>query len=125
MTEAATPDKPEEEVAQMPPNAVRAIYAMVIIMSMLIVAGVALLIGRIIYLANASGKPTTMPATVGQPAPDLALTLPAGATVAETSLSGNRLVVRYTAGGQEALLIFDLVTGRTLSKIALPRGAVR
>ncbi|MCB1510565.1 MAG: hypothetical protein KDJ36_06645, partial [Hyphomicrobiaceae bacterium] len=120
-------EQPQEEAPTLPPNAVRAIYAMVIIMTILIVAGIALVIGRIIYLANKSGGPSHVQRSPLQaPAPELSLPLPAGAKVAETSLAGNRLVVRYSANGEDAVMIYDVVTGRTLSRIRLrPEAAKR
>ena len=51
------------------------------------------------------------------------LTLPAGARVAETAASGDKLVLRVTlANGEERLLILDINSGKLLGSVVLKRG---
>jgi hypothetical protein len=101
----------------------------IIIMTTLLVAGVALLIGRIIYLAR--GTPTQAASAVnanGQVAfqatllPDVRLTLPASAEIRHTSMAGSRLAVHHgLPGGAETITILDLATGTVVSKVMVER----
>jgi hypothetical protein len=100
----------------------------VIIMTTLLVAGVLLLIGRIIYLARG---PTTQAASAASmnaaTAPGLLanvrLPLPAGAEIRQVSLAGSRLAVHHSqTGGGETITILDLATGAVVSRVAVERG---
>jgi hypothetical protein len=93
----------------------------VIALAVLIFAGLATIIGRVIYLASA---PETQPAAPGPAiSPEQSLLLPAGAQVRSVSLSGNRLAVYYEAGGADGIAVLDLQTGRTITSVVLQRRA--
>ncbi len=90
-------------------------------LGVLIVVGLAAVIGRVIYLSSA---------TPAQPAPlaqavttQPVLQLPAGAEVRSISLSGNRLAVHYQAGAKEGVAVIDLKTGQSIADVAVQRGA--
>lgn len=116
MPDVSQNDEPAVDGSPLPPAGVRALYIAVVVMGIMIVAGVALVVGRIFYLASLTKPAATAPST-GQPVAQHSVSLPAGATIEETSLAGNRLLVRYRAGGNSAVLIYDIATGRTVSRI--------
>ena len=91
-------------------------------LGLLLVAGLATVVGRIIYLASvAPAQPES--AGGGALSPALSLALPAGAVVRSMSLSGDRLAVHYEAAGAEGIAVLDLRTGRRLASIGIARGA--
>jgi hypothetical protein len=96
----------------------------VIFMTTLLVAGVLLLIGRIIYLARGPSTQAASAASINAPLlADVRLVLPAGAEIRHMSLAGNRLAVHHSqAGGGEAITILDLATGAVVSRVGLDRG---
>ncbi len=86
---------------------------------MLIFAGLATIVGRVIYLA--SGAPTQPAAPSLAIRPEQSLGTPAGAQVRSISLSGNRLAVHYEAAGTEGIAVLDLQTGQTITSVGLKR----
>ena len=53
----------------------------------------------------------------------IALTLPAGATIVETALDGDRLVVRLDTPGGPVVQLLDLASGRLLSTVVTMEAA--
>ncbi len=98
---------------------IRKLRIVVIIMSIALVAGVATLIGRVIYLANRGNEQA---APRGMLAAEPRLVLPAGASLKSTSVSGDRLSAHYTSPRGEGLIILDLVSGKTLSHVRIEIG---
>lgn len=97
---------------------IRKLRIAVIVMSLMLVAGVATVIARIVYLANRGSEQATVSRGADAVlAPESRLALPAGATVKSTSLAGNRLTAHYTSPKGEGVLIHDLVTGKTVSHV--------
>jgi hypothetical protein len=124
----------------------RALKALVIIMGVIIVAGVAV-VGITVF--NRLSKPASTPvapvatappstpiapapaamtAPLGSPLPqqfdrkfdDVTLAIPAGARVSDFSASGDRLVLRVVMPDQEQrLLVVDLINGTLLGTIRL------
>jgi len=88
-----------------------------------IFAGLAAIVGRVIYLA--SGPATQPAAPMPAVRPEQSLQIPPGAQVRSISLSGNRLAVHYEAGAQAGIAVIDLETGRTITNVAVQRGAGR
>ncbi len=79
-------------------------------MTVLIIAGVGVLIGGLAMQAKQM-KTTFQPAEV---------TVPKGGKLVDTQIQGDRVVVRVAQqDGQEALHIFDLGSGRMLGTIAI------
>ncbi len=87
----------------------------------LIFAGLAVIVGRVIYLASAPGTQPAAPMPAIRP--EQSLQIPPGAQVRSISLSGNRLAVHYEAGAQAGIAVIDLETGRTITNVAVQRGA--
>jgi hypothetical protein len=115
------------------PALVRALRIAVIGMGLLIVLGLGAVIWRIVQLAS-NPKPAEAPA-VSSPAapaaagvaaaplsplaPEIALALPAGASVRSMTMSANRLAVHYEAPAGGGIVVIDLETGRTLTQVRL------
>ena len=111
--------KPMFDDAQM-----RKLRLAVIGMGAVLLLGFTTVIGRIVYLLNRPAvDPSIVAATSPGPAPsDIRLALPAGATVRNLSLSGNRLAVHYDAPSGPGIAIIDLATGRAVQTIAIGLG---
>lgn len=95
-------------------------------MTAILIAGVVLLIGRVIYLVRGSGTQGTAVAQASAVAPallgDVRLALPAGAEISQVSLSGTRVAVSHSmAGGGAAITILDLATGQVVSRVTIER----
>lgn len=97
----------------------RNLKIVVILLAVLLLVGLATVVGRIIYLA--SGHRTQPAATGGALRPELSMQLPAGAVVRSIALSGDRLAVHYDAAGAEGIAIIDLRTGERLVAVGLQR----
>ena len=101
----------------------RNLKIVVVALGVLIFAGLATAVGRIIYLASAKpAQPVASPASV-RLSPAASLHLPAGAQVRSISLSGDRLAVHYEAAGAEGIAVMDLATGQPVAAVGIQRGA--
>lgn len=95
----------------------RALKALVIGMAVLIFAGVVVLIIGIVDKAGDLDGKTAAPAASFDPA---TIDLPAGATVQETRIDGDRIVIRLTlADGTARLLVISAATGKQTGVIDL------
>ncbi len=127
MPESRPSDSRQVDHGPLSPAGVKALKVAVIVMAVMIVVGVAVVIGRIFYLA--ANQPTAAANVQTQAAPKsvafkprMSLALPARAKVERMALDGGRLAIHYAAGGDakaSAIVVLDLTTGRTLSKIDL------
>jgi hypothetical protein len=95
----------------------RILKVVVVALAILLFAGLAAVIGRVIYLATPS---TTQPAAP-TPAvrPEQSLALPFGAQVRSISLAGNRLAVHYDLGASAGIAVLDLQSGRLITNVAI------
>jgi Family of unknown function (DUF6476) len=99
----------------------------VIVMTTLLVAGVVLLIGRVIYLARGTGGQAASAGLVNPAVqlpllPDVRLALPAGAEIKQMSLAGSRLAISHVQpGGGETITLLDLATGAVVSRVTIER----
>lgn len=98
----------------------RVLVFIVAFLGLLIVAGIAAVVLRIIYL-SANPQPQQGSVEIGPRtqlgAVDAAqLSLPQGAVVKSLSLSGDRLAVHYETGGKDAIAILDLASGAVLRR---------
>ena len=95
-------------------------------MTAVLVAGVIVLIGRVIYLARGSGTQAASGMSIGgQPLllPEVTLPLPPGATIKAVSMGGSRLAVTHALpGGDDEISVLDLVTGKRVSHVTIERG---
>jgi hypothetical protein len=90
-------------------------------LAVLIFAGLATVVGRVIYLASrAPAQPAAPTDVLGY---RQTLALPAGAQIRSMSLSGNRLAVHYEAPGAEGIAVLDLQTGETVTSVGVSRTA--
>ena len=96
----------------------RILKLVVVALALLLFAGLAAIVWRVIYLASPSA---TQPAAAPSPAirPQQSLGLPPGAVVRSISLSGDRLAVHYEAGAEAGIAVFDLQTGRLVTDIGV------
>ncbi len=93
----------------------------VVAMTAVLIAGLFLLIGRVIYLARGSAT-QAVSANMAQPAllPQVRAVLPAGAEVKAISATGSRVVILHAAPGQKnEMSVLDLETGQIISRIAI------
>jgi len=98
----------------------RNLKIVVIVLALLLAAGLATGIGRIIYLASAPGAQQIGRGSV--PA-ELSMQLPAGAEVRAISVAGDRLAVHYVAAGREGISVVDLRSGKPAASVAIERRA--
>lgn len=102
----------------------RNLKIVVLVLGVLIFAGLAAIVGRIIYVASTpkAQQAQTAPLSPGAVLrPELSMQLPAGAEVRSISLSGDRLAVHYVAAGAEGIAILDLRTGEPVARIGVGR----
>jgi len=98
----------------------RNLKIIVIALGVLLFAGLAVIIGRIIYLA--SRQPVQPPVVAIEAlSAEQTMQLPAGADVRSISLSGDRLAVHYIADGREGIAVLDLKTGKPLARVGIER----
>jgi hypothetical protein len=100
----------------------------VVVMALILILGFIAIIARIFYLSSASRTPSRDAATAASAgrlpaatettlAAKVRLALPPGAAVRSTSLAASRIAVHYEAPGGGGIVILDLESGRTLSRI--------
>jgi len=98
----------------------RNLKIVVIVLGLLMLAGLAAIAGRVIYLASGAATQPAGPVPAMRPS-ELMLVLPADAQVRAVSLSGDRLAVHYEAGGAEGIAVLDLQTGATVTTVGIER----
>jgi len=86
-------------------------------LAVVLLAGLVVVIGRVIYLASSSPAQPATPTLAIRPEQSLAL--PPGAQVRSVSLSGNRLAVHYDVGGTAGIAVLDLQTGQAVTNVAI------
>jgi len=95
----------------------RALKLLVIVMGVLLVAGVAALAVAISYRLNHAATASAAASTGGVTS---AISLPPGAKIVSTEVSGGRIVARIDLpGGGAELMIFDLASGARISTVDL------
>jgi len=104
--------------AQAPNARVQSILKFVVIaLGVLLVAGLATVIGRIIYLASApSAQPAAETSTLSS---RQTLQLPPGSQVRSISLSGDQIAVHYETPEGSGIDVLDLATGRKTAHISI------
>ena len=103
------------------PANLRALRWAVLAMGVVLLAGFGVVIARIVYLTTrpTASDPVRVVTQPQQPGPDLTLALPPGAKILSQSISANRLSVHLEAGGAQSIIIFDLETGRPVTRVAI------
>ncbi len=111
MTEPAVPPMPDGP-------GVRALKFAVVAMGIMIAVGFLVVIGRIVYLSNqrsTQGSSTT--STSARLSAQAQLALPAGASIRQISLAGDRMAVHYDSPAGSAIAVLDLTSGTVLSRV--------
>lgn len=100
------------------PNQVRWLKIAVVVMGIMIVAGIAILIGRVLYLASQGPRQATQTAIrAGAPVvAEATLALPAGASIRNISYAGDRLAIHYEGPRGTGIMLVDTVTGARLGR---------
>ncbi len=115
-------DGPLPEGAEPYSRAQKALLAVVVAVGLLIMAGVGVvvftIVNRLGKLPDTTKEAASATVPLGMPA-ESRLALPAGASIEETVLDGNRLAVRYRTQSGTSIVLFDLTTGRTLGTVVL------
>ncbi|MCC7252277.1 hypothetical protein [Hyphomicrobium sp.] len=104
----------------------RVLVFIVVFLGLLILAGLAAVVLRIIYLSSTPGAQRTMP-EAGQSAVAATadrLDLPAGGSVKSVSVNGDRLAVHYEAPGGAGIVILDVASGAVLRRVDVVPGGV-
>ncbi|HEY8248741.1 MAG TPA: hypothetical protein VIG38_15890 [Hyphomicrobium sp.] len=97
----------------------RNLKLVVIGLAVLLFAGLATIVGRVIYLASGASTQPAAPSLAIRP--EQSIGIPAGAQVRSVSLSGDRLAVHFEAAGTEGIAVLDLQTGQTITTVGLKR----
>ncbi len=100
---------------------VRILKLVVIFLGILLFAGFAVVIGRIAYLATHPGRGIDVTTNTQ----DIRLTLPPGAAVRNTAVSGDRMTVQYETPQQTGIVIINLTTGQVVNRITFQPEAPR
>jgi hypothetical protein len=102
---------------------VKALKLAIAIMSVLIVAALLAIVGRVIYLSAVKKRAAPSAQIVSSTiAPATTLNLPAGAVIRNMSLHGDRLLVHYETTSGPGAVVLDLATGKKLSTIDIKTG---
>jgi hypothetical protein len=128
----------EERPAEQSPGLVRVLKIAVIGMGLMILAGLAAVIWRIVELASSPQPPPAAAAAPASPnastsgsgasaaasahlgpATALALELPEGAQIRNLDLSGGRMAIHFESPAGGAIWIVDTETGSVLARLAL------
>ncbi|MFA5901727.1 MAG: hypothetical protein WC829_21725 [Hyphomicrobium sp.] len=99
----------------------RNLKIVVVVLGVLLFAGLAAIIGRIIYLASGDTKQPVAVSREGAIGAELSMQLPVGAEVRSMSLSGDRLAVHYAIGAADGIAIIDLRSGKPLASVDIER----
>ena len=103
--------------AQAPHARAQSILKFVVVaLGVVLVAGLATVIGRIIYLASA---PPAQPVASSTVSSNQTLQLPHGSEVRSISLSGNQMAVHYEMPEGSGIAVLDLATGREATHVSI------
>jgi hypothetical protein len=101
---------------------VKGLKVAVTVMSITAVMLILAIIGRVIYLVArpSASKSAVVAASTRAPAESIAVALPPGAVIRQTTLSGDRLAVQFDAPGGTGIAVIDLSSGQVISRITFP-----
>lgn len=124
-TAAATPSPADEAAHMSEMRLQRNLKIVVAVLGLMIVAGLATVVGRIIYLASHGGAKgaspqastaAAVPATASAPL-DIPVDLPKGARIVSVSVSANRLAIHHESAWGTGITIIDTDTGKALANV--------
>jgi hypothetical protein len=107
---------PPGTAATQNPAQVRILTFIVVVLGILLLLGLAAVVGRIIYLGS---QRTPSAAQTSVEAPRLSLAVPAGASVKHTAIAGDRLSITYETPQRTGIVVVNLATGQIISRIDL------
>jgi uncharacterized protein DUF6476 len=113
------------------PRTVERLQILVVVLGVILIAGFAAVIGRIVYLALQPVQETATP-KVTTPAPattsttlfrnEAAISLPAGAKIEHMAVSADTLAIHYRNADGQGILIVDPATGETRQHLRMAPG---
>ncbi len=92
----------------------QALKALVVVMGVLIIAGLAVIVATIVSRATHSGALITPGAAVLLDEPD-------GTHVGETALANGALALTLVGGGPDRVVVVDLASGRVLRRVSVSK----
>lgn len=111
---------------QLTPGQERGLKMAIVVMGVMIVVGLLAIVARVVYLAG--GRVEQAPAATASsseiPA-ETRLALPAGASVRNMVLSGDRLAIHHDGPAGSGITVVDVRNGRVLSRIVVTPEAPR
>jgi hypothetical protein len=116
---APSPSTAAIDQGPLSPGGVKVLKIAVVVMAIMIVLGVALVIGRIIYLASTTKPDNAETAIIQELKPRQTVSLPAGSRLDQASVDGDRLLLRYDRDGITELSIYDLRRSRIITTIVI------
>ncbi len=127
MSEQNQQISPPDDQGPLSPTGVKALKFAVVAMGIMIVVGVGVVIGRIIYLASQSPDArTSSAAAITRPITLRAtgkIVLPNGARATQVSIAERNLIVLYEGDQGSGVVIFDVENGRQLSHLTFSNGS--
>lgn len=113
MSQSRPGPDPAIEQGPLSPAGVRMLKIAIVVMGVMIVLGLFGIIARMFYLASTRPSPTIASSTV---LAEGRLSLPSGAVVKSTTISGDRLALQYDAPAGSGFVVLDLASGRVISR---------
>lgn len=110
-----TPMTDTADGSPLTPGQVRWLKIAVVVMGIMIIVGIAILIGRILYLAS-TGPRQAMPVR----APihtDSTVGIPPGASIRSVALSNDRLAIHYEGPRGAGIVVVDLASGMRIGRV--------
>jgi hypothetical protein len=107
------------------PSQVKGLKYAIAGMSLMIVVGLGLVVGRIIYLGSGGGKQAGLAAgavrsgPIGALAERAKLPLPPQAVVRHVALNQDRMVVQFDSPAGAGIVVFDLASGNVVSRVEI------
>ena len=120
---SAAPSHSANDNGPLSSGQVKALKIAIAVMSLMIVAALLAIIGRVIYLASFKPSTSTQSNVVAtEITPAQTISLPPGAVVKGMSLNNNRLLVHYETTAGPGAAILDLTTGKPVSQVQIKSG---
>lgn len=101
------------------PRNVRILQIIVVVLGIILIVGMATVIGRIAYLMMRPASEITATAPYPDPETPVDLALPGGSNVTSISLDGSQLAVHYTGSQGAGIAVMDLKTGRIIRRLRI------
>lgn len=117
----ATPEGAADD-GPLSPAGVKALKFAIVAMGVMIIVGLVLMVGRIIYLASKPKPAKTAATAVTTLAAEVSVWLPPATRAKHLALDGDRLSVLYEGDGGSGAIVIDLTRGKTISSITFKSG---